>query len=139
MHRVFFALLFAVGCAAPLPNGVYEVRGTTPFEPELPAADAQTRVLVFDRQFIRGGTEIPPEYVQLNTSGFAPLDLAEPPEQAEMDGRAVLRLTLKPDAGRALAELTARADRAAVVVGGEIVTVHRVRVPIEGGRLQVSC
>ncbi|MHC4940733.1 MAG: hypothetical protein ACYTHK_17470 [Planctomycetota bacterium] len=136
MRWVLFLLPAWIACAAPLPNGVYEVRASGA---EPPAADAQSRVLVFDRQFIRGGDEIPPEYVLLDTTGYAPLDLAEPPEQAEVNGRAVLLLTLTPDAGRALTELTTHAERAAVVVGGEVVTVHRVRVPIEGGRLQVSC
>ena len=48
-------------------------------------------------------------------------------------------ITLEPEAGRALETLTGRIDQAALVVQGQIVTVHRVRVPIEGGKLQVTC
>ena len=147
--RSCFVLLLLLACACAdrgpvaqsdaLADGVYEVLAIEGDRDALPAPDAGTRVLIFDRQFIAGGSELPPEYVLLRVAGHAPLDLAESPSRGETGGRPVLLLTLRPEAGETLTALTSKAERAAVVVDGAIVTVHRIRVPIEGGRLQVSC
>ena len=141
-----FLLALACGCGEPSPaapsalaNGIYEVVASASDEATLSAATSDTRVLVFDRRFLRGGTAEPAEYVQLRTVGYAPLDLAEAPKSSEANGRPALLLTLQPDAGAALTKLTTRAKRAAVVIGGQVVTVHGIKVPIEGGKLQVSC
>ena len=142
------ALALAPGCgdpsppprdAAALPDGVYEVLAVAPTPAELPAGGPDSRVLPFDHAYLQGGAELPPEHVLLRTIDAAPLDLAEAPSEGAMGGRPVLLLTLEAEAGAALERLTAKAKRAAVVVDGRIVTVHRIRVPIEGGRLQVSC
>ena len=139
--------LFLCGCAEPdaeitpdpLPDGVYEVLAVEAEASALEADGPGTRVLPFDHAFLRGGEEEPVEFVLLRTEGAAPLDLAEAPTSSTMGDRPVLLLRLDEPAGAALKALTARARRAAVVVNGAIVTVHRIRVPIEGGRLQVSC
>ena len=142
-------LLFLCTCACGEPepvsrpealeDGVYEVLAVGGDRDALPAADADARVLTFDRQFIAGGAELAPEYVLLRVPGHAPLELAQPPTEGEANGRPVLLLSLKPEAAKALTALTSKARRAAVVVDGTIVTVHGIRVPIEGGLLQVSC
>jgi len=134
-----------VGCAGPepqsdeLPDGVYEVLAVERDAADLPAADAESRVLLHDRRFVQGGAEVPPDHVLVRLPGFAPLELAEAPTPGQADGRPVLLLTLSPAAGQALTELTTRAEHAAVLIGGQVVTVHRIRAPIEGGTLQVSC
>ena len=144
---LFFVFVLAGACADPapkistdaLPDGVYEVLAVESDREALPSADEGTRVLVFDRQFLADGDELPPEYVLLRIQGHAPLALAKPPAAGEAHGRPALLLNLDEDAGKALQALTTRAKRAAVVVNDTIVTVHRIRVPIEGGGLQVSC
>ena len=123
----------------PLPNGIYEVLAVEREPGALPTPNADTRVLPFDRRFIDGGLEMPPAYVLVRTAGYAPLDLAKPPTEGDANGRAVLLLNLKPEAGKRLEQLTTTAKRAAVVIGGDIVTVHGIKVPIEGGGIQVSC
>jgi len=138
-------LLLACGGPEPLggsdapPDGVYEVLAVEREAGALPAADAESRVLLHDRRYVRGGADLPPDHVLLRLPGFAPLELAQPPEHGETDGRPALLLTLTPSAGQALTDLTTRARHAAVVIGGQVVTVHRIRTPIEGGTLQVSC
>ena len=142
-----FLVVCVCACSGPdhdprtdaLADGVYEVLAADDDPSALPSGGAGTRVLVFDRQFIDGGSALPPEHVLLRIEGHAPLDLTAPPTTSEANGRPVLLLTLDAEAGRSLEALTSRAERAAVVVGGTIVTVHRIRTPIEGGRLQVSC
>jgi hypothetical protein len=149
MPRHLLPLVFALACAcadsspAPtpvaLPDGVYEVLAVEGDRAALPAPGPETRVLIHDRKYLRGGSEEPPDYLLLRVPGYAPLDLARPPTQGMTEGRPVLLLALEEDAGKALTELTSRAERAAVVIGGDVVTVHRIRVPIEGGHLQISC
>lgn len=146
-YSLLFLLVCLVGCAdsqpvtqeAALEDGVYEVLAVERDRASLPKPDADARILVFDRQFIKGAEDMPPAYLLLRVSGHAPLDLAKPPTQGEANGRAMLLLNLKPEAAKTLQTLTSKAERAAVVVGGQVVTVHRIRVPIEGGGLQVSC
>ncbi len=149
MRTLAILLLFLTSCgrpatapdapAADLEDGVYEVLAVASEKGELPTPDEDTRVLVFDGNFIVGGSDLPPEHVLLRVAGHAPLALAKPPTPGESGGRAVLLLSLTPEAGKALETLTTTAKRAAVVVNGTIVTVHRIRVPIVGGGLQVSC
>ena len=153
MPRRLLPLVFALACAcacacadsspvatpAVLADGVYEVLAVERDRAALPEPDSDTRVLIHDRKYLRGGADEPPDYLLLRVPGYAPLDLARPPTQGMTEGRPVLLLALEEDAGKALTELTSRAERAAVVVGGDVVTVHRIRVPIEGGHLQISC
>ena len=123
----------------PLADGVYEVLAVEPDAHRLEPITPGTRIVPFDHAYLRGGAERPVEYVLLRERGAAPLDLAKAPQQSTMGDRPVLLITLTTSAGEALEALTAKAERAAVVVDGAIVTMHRIRVPIEGGRLQVSC
>ena len=55
------------------------------------------------------------------------------------DGREYELPMVEGSEGERAVDSSQRADRAAVIVGGQVVTVHRIRVPIEGGKLQVSC
>jgi hypothetical protein len=149
IHLPLLLLLFASlgACADPdtvetpdgLADGVYEVLAVEREREALPAERPDTRVLVHDHRYVQGGSEQAPDYVLLRLPGYAPLDLARPPAPGESEGRPVLLLNLEPAAGKALEDLTSRAEHAAVVIGGQVVTVHRIRVPIEGGMLQVSC
>ena len=144
----FLAVLLAGACVCgcrgtspppALDNGIYEVLAAAPDPARLPAPDADTRVLVFDRQFVRGGSEIPPEHVLVRIPGHAPLDLARKPEVTGGKESPRLNLQLRPAAADALTKLTTRARRAAVIIDGKVVSVHGIKVPIEGGALQVSC
>lgn len=122
-----------------LPDGIYEVVASAASADALPSASSDTRVLRYDRRFVQGGDEVPPDYLLVRLSGFAPLDLAEPAKPSEMNGRPVLLLALESEASAALTALTTHAKAMAIVIGGEVTSSHRVREPLRGGRLQVSC
>lgn len=123
----------------PLADGVYEVIASAAEASGLPRVTADTRALIFDRQFVRDGAAEPPEHLLIRVTGHAPLELAEPPTTSEANGRRSLLLTLREEAGQALQELTTHATRAAVIVDGQVVTAHGIRTPIVGGKVQVSC
>lgn len=144
-HALLLIVLLA-GCGQPthapsaaLADGVYEVLAVETDRAKLAGEAPGTRVLPFDHAYLRDAAERPVEFVRLRIEGAAPLDMAEAPTEGTLGDRPVLLLTLTPSAGEALEHLTTTARRAAVVVDGAIVTVHRIRIPIEGGRLQVSC
>jgi preprotein translocase subunit SecD len=70
------------------------------------------------------------------------LDLAGEPK-AVKEGTEVLRMFLKlqPKAATALERLTRdRLGRqVTIVVGGEVVTMHKIREIIKGGEMQITC
>ncbi|MEM7262010.1 MAG: hypothetical protein AAF488_08460 [Planctomycetota bacterium] len=78
-----------------------------------------------------------PEWLVLPSTPSVPLELMEPPTVEE----GALFVTLTESAGRQLFEFTQRSvgRPVAVVIGGEIVTVHVIRTALTGGQLQISC
>ena len=69
------------------------------------------------------------------------LDLAGDPK-AVKEGDEVVRILLKlePKAATALEHLTRNPDgrEVAIVLGGEVVTVHKIRDTIRGGEVQIT-
>ncbi len=129
------------GATRPLENGVYAVlrEGLTRAAAE--AGKAQHAVLVYDQKYSDADKEEPPRYVSLDTSFFVPLILAGPPDAHKDDrGRTLLNVTLAPEHVKTLEEFT-RAHlegRVAIVIGGDIVTMHKVRSVIRDGKAQIT-
>jgi len=122
-----------------LKDGFYAVlRISEARESLLPLAGNEALVKV-SPLFLEGGTE----FVVLQREPFAPLALKEKPVKIkDPTGRTQswLLLTLTAEAGGKLEELTKAhvGGRGTLVIGGEAVTVHKIREVIKGGRLQVS-
>jgi len=73
-----------------------------------------------------------------------PLDLAKPAVSGKTDdGKTFVRLSLAPEAAERLETFTAnqvgKGSSVAIIIGGRVVTRHKVRAKIEGGKLQISC
>jgi len=137
-------LLLAVACGGPdpeepLPDGIYEVLAVAPYRAGLPHRGPDDRALVHDRKYVAAEPAPPPEYLLLRVKGHVPLDLAAAPRTDDDSGRPRLLLDLDEEAAEALTELTTRARRAAVVIGGDVVTMHSIRAPIRDGHLQITC
>jgi hypothetical protein len=127
--------------SAGLANGVYAVlkEGAT-----REAADSESgphTTLVYDQKYSEADRDTPPRYIALGTSSFVPLILAEPPEARKDDrGFTLLNVRLAPDQAKRLEEFTRTHlnGQVAIVIGGEIITMHKVRAVIEGGRVQIT-
>ena len=126
---------------AKLPNGVYAVRRDSVREQDvLPLLDSEALVVNWHRYLKQGESE-PATHVVVGTTPDVVLDLARSPE-AVTEGREVVRILLKlrPDAAAALERLTSdpQPRQVAIILGGEVVTMHKVREAIRGGEVQIS-
>ena len=135
-------MLSSFGCDSPehsskLADGIY---GVIAFEDQLsalPSAKAGQCVIEFSPRFVKDSVGEPSEWFLLDLKSFAALELTEPP--ADLGDKIELAFTRKTQ--KALTELSADfiGKRVAIVIGGEVVTAHKVREKIEMGQLQISC
>ncbi len=103
---------------------------------------ANNGVLInFSHHFLGDNTEGQPTRLEIDTNEFVPLYLQQRPDSImQSDGRMNLLLTMTPDAGKRLEEFTGAhiMDYVALVIGGEAVSMHKIKARIEGGKLQIT-
>ncbi len=127
--------------AVRLPDGIYRLlrQGRTVQEVS-PLAPGE--VAVPDREpYRREGSGDVVRYLVVHRMPDVPLALKEKPRTAKDDGgRVRIYLTLRRDAAEKLAHITrtSAGARLAILVGGHVVTVHKVRSPILDGKVQIS-
>ena len=127
--------------SASLANGVYAVlrEGVTPAEAR--PGNLPPVTLLYRQKYSESDRNEPPRYVALDPSSFVPLVLAEPPEARKDDrGWTLLHVTLAPEQVKTLATFTRAhlGGGVAIVIDGEIITMHKVRSVIEDGRVQIT-
>jgi hypothetical protein len=126
---------------ASLANGVYAVLREGAARADVQSEQRPHAVLVYDRKYSEADKDQPPKYVALDTAFFVPLVLDGPPESRKDDrGWTLLSVTLARQHVKTLEEFTrAHLDgTVAVVIGGEIVTMHKVRTVIRDGKAQIT-
>jgi hypothetical protein len=124
-----------------LPDGVYAVlRDSLQEKDVLPLKDGEV-LLVHRHRYLKKAENEPPRFLVVRAAPDVPLDLAAQPK-AVKDGADGLRilLQLRPKAASALERLTRdRLGRqVTIVLGGEVVTMHKVREVIKGGGVQIT-
>jgi len=124
-----------------LADGVYSVLRDSDKEKEvLPLKDGEALV-VHRHRYLKKDENEPPRFLVVRSVPAVTLDLAEAPKTAK-EGEGSLRILLKlqPKAAKALEELTR--DRLGrqitIVLGGEVVTMHKIREVIKGGEVQIT-
>lgn len=146
-----FLILAGVGCGAaaavrqhsgpPLQNGVYAILREAPSAAQADVDRAPHTVLLYDRKYSAADRDAPPRYVSIDTALFVPLVLAGPPDTAtDNNGRTLLRARLAKEHVKTLENFTRAhlGGTVAVVIDGEIVTIHKVRSVITGGDVQIT-
>lgn len=124
-----------------LADGFYLILKASKKAGELKPASEKQRVVIYDYKFLKNKGGRQPRYLLVRTAPDVPLILAEAPQKRkEPGGNASLGLVLKSEyAGRLLRFTTKHKDReVAFVIGGNVITAHRVREAIRGGRILVS-
>jgi hypothetical protein len=80
-------------------------------------------------------------FIRIDLDDYIPLALAQAPGKVQQaDGRYNLILTLTRKAKRKMRRLTGQwvGGQVCLIIGGEAITMHKVREKIIGGRIQVS-
>src|SRR5438105_4632098 len=149
------AALFVIGSYAPawpqdktpespkkLPDGVYAVlRDSLKEKDVLPLKEGEV-LLVHHSRYLKKDEKEPLRFLVVQSAPDLVLDLAGQPK-AVKEGEEVVRIFLKlqPKAATALERLTRdRLGReVTIVLGGEVVTMHKIREVIKGGELQITC
>jgi preprotein translocase subunit SecD len=156
MHRsacVFAALVFGAGSASASaqdktpaspkhpPTGVYAVlRESLKEKDVLPLKDGEVLV-VHRHRYLKKDDQVPPRFLVVRSAPDVALDLAGKPK-AVKDGEEGVRIFLKlrPKAAKALERLTSDrlGKQITIVLGGEVVTTHKIRQVIKGGEVQIT-
>lgn len=124
-----------------LQNGIYLVLAKAGVAADLSAADGTT---VIEYEHPRDEDDQGPrELFLVRRVPDVPMTLAAP---ARVEGTPPddisLYLSFTPEAADALERVTtehAGKESVAVLIGGKVASVHKIRTPITGGKLQISC
>lgn len=126
---------------AKIPDGLYRVIRLTEDKAAVGSLGYGEKLLVNDFSFLEPEERGTTEYVVLQTAPFIPFSLAKTPtKDKDAQGKPKLLLQLSEEQAKPLEEFTRQytGQKVAIVVGGEIVTIHKVREPITGGRIQIT-
>jgi preprotein translocase subunit SecD len=124
-----------------LPDGVYAVlREGLKDKAVLPLKDGEVLV-VHRHRYLKKDEQEPPRFLVVRSAPDVELALAEEPK-AVKEGKEVVRILLKlrPKAATALERLTRDhlGRQITIVLGGEVVTMHKIRQVIKGGEVQIT-
>jgi hypothetical protein len=128
----------------PLDDGIYLVLRSGESRDGIEPVARDERVVEHAGRYAPGGPDGAVQLLVVGTAPDVPLMLDSPPV-VELDGSGnpQIHLDFGEEAAGSLEKLTSGSapsgSRVAVIVGGEVVTVHKVRTAITDGRLQVAC
>ncbi len=135
--------LAAVTPAIPaLENGAYAVLREAPSAHEAGPDGGSQVVLPYDRRKYSGApTNEPLTYVALDAKDYVPLVIEGTPDmRSDGQGKSVLSVSLvRKNVKRAESFTRAHlGGRLAMVIDGEIVTLHKIRTVITDGKVQIT-
>jgi preprotein translocase subunit SecD len=126
---------------AKLPTGVYAVERDSRVKNDLLPLKAGEVMLVNHYRYVKNDARAAPRYLVVRSTLAMHLDLAAAP-RADKSGEVVTRISLKlrPEAARSLEKLTQdrQGGSLAIVVAGDVVTMHKIRSIIRGGDVQIT-
>lgn len=124
-----------------LADGLYLVlRKDTDRSKIEPIAAGET-LLINDYRFLEPADRQATEYVVVQKNQFVPLIMKEQPQKGtDTKGRPKLLISLAEEQSGKLEEFTRKntGGSVAVVIGDQVVSCHKIREPIVGGRMQIT-
>lgn len=135
-----------IGCSAEdvgkktLPDGLYLLNRVDTIESQKSALLPNEKEIFFSTMFEEYNAR---EYIRLiiDTTQFVPLDLEQSPvAEQQTEQKKKLMLSLTHEASEKLKDFSTDhvMDRVALVVDGEALTMHMIRVPLTSGQLQIT-
>jgi preprotein translocase subunit SecD len=146
---LFIAILILVGSSAfsqgvsklNTPNGIYAVIREDSTQAGALSGNPSRIVLIYDGRYVDSTQTASPRYITVDTSSFVPLILEEPPD-AKMDGHGhtLLSVSLSQKYAGRLEQFTKAhlGGQVAIVLDGEVITTHKVRSIVQGGKFQIT-
>lgn len=126
---------------ARLANGLYLVVRQSKDKKDIEPVKAGELAVLYDYKLLEPAEREAPRFVVLNTEKFIPLSLSEQPGKKEdLKGKPMLHLSLSQDQIKPLEEFTEtnKGGTIAIVIGGNIVTMHKIKEKITGGKIQIT-
>jgi preprotein translocase subunit SecD len=123
-----------------LQSGLYKVlREGADEKAVLPTKDDET-VAVNNHRYLKKDAKEPPVYLVVHKQPEVALVLAEAPKVVKDEKGLQIRLQLHADQAKTMEQFTRdnKGNHLAVIIGGEVVTVHKIRDVITGGAVQVT-
>lgn len=124
-----------------LVDGLYLIQREGKSEKELSPLKDVEHVLINDYEFIAPEERGETSYVVVSRSSVVPIILASAPIKSnDPTGKPKLEISLAEEQIKPLEKFTSEnvMKNVAIVIGGKVVTMHKIRVPIVGGKMQIT-
>lgn len=124
-----------------IPDGFYLMQREAKVPKELEPMKESEILIINDYEFLSPEERGETSYVVIDKNCFIPLILKEEPiKEKDAEGKPKLSIALAEDQIAPLEKFTREnvMKNVAIVIGGKVVTTHKIRVPIVGGKLQIT-
>lgn len=124
-----------------LVDGLYLVQREASAKIDLGSLKDSEVMLVNDYEFLAPEERGETSYIVISKSAFIPIILeGEPVKSNDQNGRPKLEISLSCEQIQPLEKFTREnvMKSVAIVIGGKVVTMHKIRVPIIGGKMQIT-
>ncbi|MCC6981199.1 MAG: hypothetical protein IT343_22950 [Candidatus Melainabacteria bacterium] len=148
MKRLLIGMVFiftmtncSLAEAKALTDGLYLIQREADAQKDLEPLRNAEHVLINDYEFLSPAERGKITYVVVNKESFIPIILKERPvKETDEKGKPKLSISLADDQVAPLERFTREnvMKNVAIVIGGKVVTTHKIRVPIVGGKMQIT-
>lgn len=144
LFLIFFALLFSYTLGlnkSSLPDGMYLVVDEIKNGSEIPVMNNPLYTIVECSAHYKENDDSGIEKVIVDTSDYVPLILKfRPNVEMQSDDRKKIEISLTQSASEKLNAFTTvnLNKRVALVIGNEIISMHKIKAPVTSGKLQIS-
>ncbi len=124
-----------------LVDGLYLIQRESKKQSDLAPLKDGEQILINNYEFIAPEERGETSYVVVNPSDFIPLKLANDPiKENDQQGKPKLSISLAEEQIAPLEKFTRDnvMKSVAIIIGGKVVTTHKIRVPIVGGKMQIT-
>lgn len=124
-----------------LANGIYLIVRQSPDKSCLGESSKNEHLVIYDERELEGDGKADVTYFVVQKQPFIPMILgSDPTKGIDTKGRTMLQLQLAEDQVKNLENFTRKNVNkgVAVIIGGTVVSSHKIRVPIVGGKLQIT-
>lgn len=132
----------SISAESKLGDGFYLILRSDEDKEKLKPAGENETLIVNDFHLLEPEERQPPLYLVLQSKPFIPIILGADPreDKEESTGKPRLSLQLREDQVGPLEEFTRLhvGGRVAIVIGGDVVSMHKIKTAITGGRIQIT-